>query len=217
MARALFIIGDEPRFFRNIQAMRLYLDTQCRLSRLTILNAAELSLTELFLRFAIEAAREPGEPLLVVYSGHGLKEGWVPSAGAVITYTAVVSLLSLRRSPTVLINACCYPAAIFARLEKASVSPELVSVIAAGPADRVTYDGLVDRVAQSWTKGVPYEPFVGIHPNLRIGGEDALSAMQRLVIRMQCFLFQRFGIAQPWQVLDERRWGAVLDRHFLAH
>lgn len=215
MARALFIVGDEPRFLQNIEPLRQYLEANAGLSSLSVLNAADVPLTDLFLRFAIEAARDPAEPFLLVYSGHGLKEGWAPTSTTVIGYTAVASLLTLRRSPTVFINGCCYPAAVFAELEKAKASPELVSVIAAGPADKVTYDGLIARVAKSWERDVPYDPFVGIHPDLKISGDDALSAMQRLVIRMQCFLFQRFGLVQPWQILDEKRWGAVLDRHFL--
>lgn len=214
MSRALLIAGDEPRFLQNLLPLRRYLETERKLVDLVTLKAAILR-EDLLAAMATEFLRDPEEPLLLVYSGHGLPQGWVPSTNQIFPYPWLAGLIAQRRGPTLFINACCYPGAVFPVLEKGGISPMRVSVISAGPANKVTYDGMIVRIALSWQKGKPYVPLVGHFPKpIEIMEDDGW--LIRKILGLRWHLSWAFRAVEPWNVLAECRWGKVLDHLFIA-
>ncbi|MEY4745211.1 MAG: hypothetical protein RL272_1156 [Candidatus Parcubacteria bacterium] len=210
MTRALLIAGDEWRFGQTIGTMSEFLAKGPSIDDVTELRCIEYLAIGVTAAILKEIAREPERPLLIVYSGHGFNGGWAPTRDSRLGYPELCRLITMRTAPTLLVNACCYPAAIFSPLEMAGASSDRVAVIAAGPADKVTYEGLVERVIESWRSGKIYEPKRGYHP---VNAPRLL----RFVWRLRSGFRWRGGIIEPWNVLEEVRWGNdAIDRVFIG-
>lgn len=153
---ALLIVGNELRFLTEALELQDYLaGIGCR-TKIVKTAYMKPETLERKLRNFVRASSD--RPALVAYLGHGLREGWAPSGYPAFPYRRIVRALEGRRGPTLLFNDCCFAHAAASAMEEAGLDPRRWSLISASGSERTSFQGLVERVLDSWDAGRPYAP-----------------------------------------------------------
>jgi len=98
------------------------------------------------------------EPLLIVYSGHGEKEGWTPNEDCLFRYDSLSLLLLFRVQPTIVIADCCYSGALISEMKKNGPDLELFEAITSADGKSKCFGGLLKDVQEFWRKGSVFVP-----------------------------------------------------------
>ncbi len=239
MAHAIVIVGDdEPRFRRDAELMAGYLE-ELGIRDVDVISACIMDPGELESALSLGLCRRSRERLLLLYAGHGVRGAWSTTTEGRFAYRRLAAMIASRPAPVLFINACCHAASAATALEMAGGMASRVSLIAASPAGKVSYNGMVRRIVESWRSGTPYAPrtcdgkseYIGIirhsQPIVRTGTAKDGRPVRIIDLRsrdpwllrawdgLRVAWFQLFPHVDAWAVVDERRWGAVLDHAFI--
>lgn len=224
MPRAIIVVGNELRFLRAAEKFRDYL-VSIGIDPIRVIRAAYRSADQLERELSFQVLVATREPLLLAYFGHGLPAGWAhamesPVESICLGYDRLGPILAKRQASTLLINECCYAAAVIEAVEAASAEPARLAILAASPADQSSYPGMADRVLESWRSGKVHEPFMETTP---LFPEFSWRARLRIwwfhrKAGLKARLFpRRFPLKPPPPSavpVCEVRWGSPLDHLF---
>ena len=133
----------------SVARMRAYFSRH-GLGSVRVIESAGLSAEDLQMRLLAAVGKTAGDPLLLLYSGHGDPDGWSAGREAFVPYEWLARLLAVRVRPTVFVNSCCYSASAFRAFRKNGARGQALSVIASASASKRSYssdrDGLVHRI-----------------------------------------------------------------------
>ena len=159
MARAVIISGDEERHVRQARAFEQYLMEMACICNIVSLSAHEYENDADFFEALRAAFLAPlGEPLLVVYIGHGSETGWHYASSRMICYDALSVLLSQVEAPVLVLNDCCHAGTIEKAL-KQTPQPEARGIILACKDNEVSF-GFSQTVLDAWSKEEVFCPEV---------------------------------------------------------
>jgi hypothetical protein len=159
MTHALFIIGNSRRFLEESEKFQEFLALPPNAIRSSVIRTAYLSEWEFHHAFLKEFYARQTEPLLLVYNGHGEKEGWAINEEEVFSYHSLVSsFLFYRRLPTIVVNNCCFSGALSSYAQKYNLSWDLFEFIFSADSRHVCCGGLFEDVAHFWSEGTNFLP-----------------------------------------------------------
>lgn len=160
MPRAILIAGGAKRFLDEALTFKNYLDTAGIYT--ILLETAYLGVREFTLKLAdiLEQYKHdaPDEPVLLIFTGHGGKNGWDLDETEKFPYTTLIVLIKQNPMPLLIINTSCHSFSLAQLLEQPEISKERISLIATCDADEEGYQGLLEDIADTWKKRTPYEP-----------------------------------------------------------
>ncbi len=161
MARAILIAGhgaDHDKFLIDVARARDYLRRCAGIDDAVVIDAGHPPTGGFDRALRLALFDRPAEPLLLLYSGHGLKSGWSVGELAVFPYRRLAEWLDWRLGPVLLINDCCHSGAVIRHLENRPRLDRRVSAITACTAGMTAVAGLTARVFSAWKRGHDYEP-----------------------------------------------------------
>lgn len=106
--KALLIAGDGRFFLNGARRFKRYLQREVGMTDIQIIKTAYMTTKQVwtYLRKALDPSRANG-PLLLLYEGHGAKDGWGISYCRRILYKALVNdLIKNYPEPILFINDC---------------------------------------------------------------------------------------------------------------
>ena len=242
MSHAIIVIGNEPRHVDAALEFVRYLreDVGCPVG---VIHVAFLATDELRSRLRREVRRANGEPLLVVYFGHGMPDHWsyVLERRHLATrfpFKALAEVLAKHDGPIAVINDTCHAEGLKPHLERAGLADRCM-LISACASEEVSYGGLGKEVVDRWREDEPFETIAQretlcIIDKLRC----APTLRERMAVRWrnakirarnffrpahlrQPHILRLFSPPNGWGVREEitertigLRWGATLDHHF---
>lgn len=152
MPRAILIAGDENRFKENLLKLQNYLIDNGLVCNVTFIKAEDLDQTNL----SEALLKKPGEPILLVYNGHGYKDGWYSRERRCFYYSRLAELIQKVSSPIYFINDCCYSFSVVDFLKRCSrLTP--TGLLSASPKNKVCYS-FICEIIESWQRGKIYNP-----------------------------------------------------------
>lgn len=159
MAHALFIVGNSRRFLEEGEKFQEFLALSPNAVSSSVIQTAYLSEWEFYHAFLKEFdARQTG-PLLIVYCGHGEKEGWCINEDTIFSYHSLLSsFLFYRHQPTILVNNCCFSGALSLCAKKYDLSWDLFEFISSTDSRHVCCGGLCEDIAGFWFRGTNFIP-----------------------------------------------------------
>ncbi|MDO8443274.1 MAG: hypothetical protein Q7S81_03420 [bacterium] len=107
------------------------------------------------------------EPLIVYYSGHGLKTGWDFKDDVDISYEIIFNFLGKRKAPLIFINDCCYGMVAADFMEKINHPKMLIGLSpkdCAGESSRKSI--LLTEIFRYWRRGLPANPRFCVRENV---------------------------------------------------
>lgn len=156
--RAIIVAGDEDRFERNLARWKIYLSMEVKIDQISLFHQNRFDVD----KFKKSLLEKPGVPIILIYNGHGSKNGWslkfcsCCEKWQYLKYETLAKLLQEVRSPVYLINDCCYSFSVVHWLKKYSRKYP-ISLLAAGPKNKISYSMSCD-VITSWYHGEIYHP-----------------------------------------------------------
>lgn len=160
-AHAVIVVGNERRFVDDANALARYLRTEAGCAVATLRGAYRTpDQLHASLRRAIRKAR--GKPLLVAYFGHGMRDHWSYALEhqrkpLAYPFKRLAALLAEHGGPMAIVNDTCHADGLRPFLEKAGVASRCL-LIAACPAEDVSYGGLTAEVMARWARREVFEP-----------------------------------------------------------
>lgn len=133
------------------------------------------------------------EPLIVYYSGHGLKSSWDFERDTAIPYEAIFNFLGKREAPLIFINDCCYGMAAADFMKEIGYPKMLIGL---APKDCIGEASpksvLLTEIFRYWRKGLLADPRFRV-----VNGK-----------------FCRYLVKKKTKIRVNLRWGDDLD-HFM--
>ncbi len=153
MTRVILIAGDSKRFLPDTKRFYSYLTRYVGIlpKEIQKIRTAYLSEITLIKKMVTAVLEKTDEPLLIVFCGHGRKNGWVMDDSRVFPYIALSHILLAGTRPIQLINDCCYAMSVTQKFKKFEVDKKRVSLIGACTANKKTSEGLCEWVIERWT------------------------------------------------------------------
>ncbi len=185
---ALLIAGDEDEFLAEAVRFKEFLLQNHRLGIVELTEGADADLLE----GRLSQMTQTPEPLLIVFVGHGGRDGWqLYGPKNFFGYTTLIRLLLDRYPyPTQIINDCCFSGSLICFLKESAVSLAPIGVIASSGKGRMDHGhGLLEKVRQSWQNRMRFDP--------------------------RKYTFEKAQVPRMRPYYPLHRWGAVLDDHFI--
>ena len=156
---ALLIAGNEPHHHLQLKTFQRYLTSAARVpaSRMMYIsgqkkgNSQVLDLANEFVLDARRYREKTGTAhhLLVVYHGHGLREGFCPD-GTPASYFSLVDTVGFD-FPFLFVNSCCYAGQAIETFRDCKVLPSYGSVLASSVFYKPSYGAVfLDALVASW-------------------------------------------------------------------
>ena len=156
---ALLIAGNEPHHHLQLKTFQRYLTSAARVpaSRMRYIsgqkkgNSQVLDLANEFVLDARRYRESTGtmHHLLVVYHGHGLRQGFCPD-GTPVPYHSLVDTIGFD-FPFLFVNSCCYAGQAIDTFRACRVLPSYGSVLASSVSYKPSYGAVfLDALAASW-------------------------------------------------------------------
>lgn len=192
MSRALIIVGHELQAHEEAESYYYFLRKHVGIKLVKQVSAWNKASSTLLAIIANQCHLAGRQPLLIVYIGHGAKDGWAygkfdAATWLELSYAKLADALAVsRRGPTLIVNDCCHAAALASAFCERDDECTDVGVISGSTEKGVTYTGSIGTaVLTAWGERRPFEP-------------------------------RKIDQGPTAPPLEENRWGAELDHHFFA-
>ena len=157
MTYAIIIAGNSVGFYEEAKKFRSFLKRNCGISA-SIVRTAYLTVGKLRARLQKLFLEHENEPLLLLYAGHGLKNGWAMCDEQTFPYEELAALFALRKYPSVFVNDCCFAGVAYAVFKEFGLKFSSLEILAAVDKSHECFAGLLDSLQESWAASKNYEP-----------------------------------------------------------
>lgn len=208
MTNACMVVGNSYQSLKSSESFGAYLTARAGVDAIDWIKAGYISADECLLRLRGIFESAAGVPMLLYYNGHGGKLGWGISDGIIVGYRDIAKIILEYSGQVLVVNDCCYAHGLADALEAQNADTTgRVGVLAASRSNRYTYgSSFTDTVLADWEYGKVYrtklvreKQICRWTPKSDGSHTEQLSRARRMNVRR-----------------DRRRWGAVLDYHFLS-
>lgn len=162
--KALIISSYDKSIFPHLDSARFfkYLTDEVGMIKDDIVfygraeHEAKLSFYNVLLRMC-ELSKD--EPLIIYYSGHGLKVGWDFKKNMNISYEIIFKFLEERSAPLIFINDCCFGMVAVDFMKEIKYAKMLIGLAPKnrlGESDKKSI--LLREIFRYWRKGLPANP-----------------------------------------------------------
>ena len=155
VTRALLVAGSEPRFLSNTNLIYDYFISSAgfSFSKITVLSAAKTPSRKILPKIEDFLFRRDSEPIVFVYSGHGLPGKICPSPSSSITYATLADSFLGVLGNFIFIDACCYAGSALPFFMDAYLIPQRGLFLGSTPANetangRSFLEGLIDSYSR---------------------------------------------------------------------
>jgi hypothetical protein len=168
MARAIFVVGNsgtQRLFYLNTIPLKHFLMCELRMRDIAVILAHKFDAKsfECVLRETIARGSTRGEPLLLVYKGHGLQGGLGWQIGErepeektpprlIFSYESLAEILASYPGPICFLNDCCFAFSVVRTLEVRITSSHHFGIIASSDAEHESMIGntFFPRIVEYW-------------------------------------------------------------------
>ena len=160
MPHAVIVVGNERRYIDTSAALARYVHAKAGGS-VDVIRGAYLHPDQLETRLRRGIRRAAGKPLMLAYFGHGHPDHWSYALEhqrkhVHFRFERLAALLTAHAGPVAVIADTCHADGLRPFLEKAGLA-ERCMLIAACPAEDVSYGGLAEEVVRCWKRGEAFE------------------------------------------------------------
>ena len=165
-----------------------------------------------------------GQPLLLIYNGHGEKGFWAYGGGRQFLHKSLAELVKKHKAPVLIINNSCFSFSLANVFAKERVPSDRVGIIAVCGADNISFSGILCQdIFKSWQAGAPYRMMNFDQWLLsEIDGDieklDSLSGALLFSFKYWrakfIFTFSKLLNRNDSDMFKSKRWGAELDHYF---
>lgn len=139
----IFRIFERGTYTAAASTIASYLKKETRATDIRIIEKERLSKDEFANALRSSICDETEAPLLLVYVGHGVDEGWGIDKKTLLGYESIAELLRYRRGPSLLVNMSCHAFSAAQVFEVKRVPEDRIGIIALCGADR---EALLDEI-----------------------------------------------------------------------
>ena len=162
MQQAILIAGDEERHAGRVNKFLEFIQDNleiCRYSLNTIKGLDKKSMYG-YLAQELQLPRLKDEPVLILYNGHGTREGWATRDGEIVMpYRGLAKIVeSFVHGPFILINDCCHAESVIPAFENSSMPRENIEIFAACGVEEVSFGSMTGDILKTWQKGSCFDP-----------------------------------------------------------